>query len=90
MANAARLAPDDSRWPYLLATLAQEQRRLDDGRRLLERVLELETDYLPALIRLGDLERAAGNAEAAKDWYRRALRMAPSSPAANWGLGETA
>ncbi len=90
LANASMLAPDDFRWPYLEATIAQEQRRLPDARRLLEKALELEPDYLPALIRLGDVERAAGDDPKARTYYDRALEIAPGSPAANWGLGQIA
>ena len=90
LANASRLAPDDLRWLYLRATIVQEQRRLDEARTLLERVLEIDPEYLPALIRSGEVESADGNVEAARSAFERALEIAPSSPAANWGLGQLA
>lgn len=90
MINASRLAPADYRWHYFLGTITQEQRRLEEARAALTRALELKLGYLPALIRLGEIERAAGNTDRARRWYLQALEVAPSSPAANWGLGQLA
>lgn len=88
--NAMRLDPEDYRWPYLAGRVAQELNQLDRAADLLGRVLELEPDYLPALIRLGDLELVRQRLEPARRWYEKALEVAPGSPAANYGLGQIA
>lgn len=88
--NAIRLDDADYRWPYLVARVAQENNELDRAAVLLARVLELEADYLPALIRLGDLELSRQALEPARQWYEKALTVAPGSPAANYGLGSIA
>ena len=88
--NAMRLDRQDLRWPYLLARIAQETRHLERATELLTVVLELDPNYLPALIRFGELELELQNLEASARWYRRALTAAPGSPAANYGLAQIA
>lgn len=88
--NAMRLDRQDLRWPYLLARVAQETRQLQHAAELLAVVLELDSSYLPALIRFGELELELQNLEASAHWYRRALTAAPRSPAANYGLAQIA
>jgi tetratricopeptide (TPR) repeat protein len=88
--NAMLLSPQDYRWPYLLARVAQETIDLERAEDLLTRVLELDPGYLPAFIRFGELELERQNLEAAATWYEQALEMAPGSPAANYGLAQIA
>lgn len=88
--NASRLMPQFHRWHYFLGALTQELRRLDEARQHFGRVLEIDETYLPALIRLGQVETLDNQTEAAKVWYRKALEVLPGSPAAHWGLGQIA
>lgn len=88
--NAARLAPDDGRWPYYLGVLYQNQRRLDDAVKALKRVLELDPQYGPALVRLARVRRLQGRDDLAEPLFRRALERQNLAAAAHDGLGQIA
>jgi len=88
--NARDLMPNFHRWHYFLGVVTQEQRRLDEARKHFMRVLEFDAGYLSALVRLGEVETAAGRPEEAEAWYRRALEVDPQSAAAHLGLGQLA
>ena len=53
----------------------------------LEAALELQPDYLPALLNLGNLHEDGGNRPAAEQAYRRALAVAPGDALALSRLG---
>ena len=65
--NAERLDPSDRQWPYLLARLARQAGDQTLQRRHLERTLELDGDYAPALVALAELEIGGGNTERARE-----------------------
>ncbi|CAN5213866.1 hypothetical protein BH24PSE2_BH24PSE2_02520 [soil metagenome] len=88
--QAAKLAPDEFRWQYLLAFVRQEQGDLDAAIRGYARALELEPGYLPTLLHLGNAELAAGDPEAARRSFTKALETEPRSAAALAGLGRVA
>jgi tetratricopeptide (TPR) repeat protein len=88
--NAQRLAPDDLRWVYYLATLYQHERRLDDAREELLRALELRPRDVPTLLRLGDVELARARADDAARAFNAALAIDGGSAAAHEGLARTA
>ena len=88
--NAWRLAPSDLRWPYLLAGLYQNERRMEEASAAFDAVLELAPGYLPALLRQGNVRLALGEAEPARRLFERALEVDPGSAAARAGLGRAA
>ena len=97
--NAARLTPEDHRWPYYRGVLARAAGDLDaaaeDFRRALALVPRDHADEGVAIfLRLGDVELARGGDEAAKTAYAAALaalpETAPSAAAAHYGLARLA
>jgi tetratricopeptide (TPR) repeat protein len=92
-ANAARLAPDDFRWPYYLARLAQEGGRMAEAEASYRKALELKPGYVPALVHLGEVLLAGNRADEAEAVLRQALggeTAEPGSAAAAAALGEVA
>jgi tetratricopeptide (TPR) repeat protein len=63
--NAWRLAPGDFRWPYFLALLSRLQADWTQADRALTAALDLEPDYLPALVVRAEFELDRGRLEAA-------------------------
>jgi tetratricopeptide (TPR) repeat protein len=88
--NASTLAPSDLRWHYFLGAITQELRRIEEAREHYATVIGLDARYLPALLRLGELERVANRPEEARRWFNEALTIFPKAPAAHWGLGQIA
>ena len=88
--NATRLAPDDFRWVYYLATLDQEAGRLEAAAERYGRALEIEPDSLPALIHLGEVQLSVQSLDEARAALGRALEVDPESAAARAVLGQVA
>ncbi len=85
---AAERSPRDFRWPYLLGYLAQTEGRLEDAIALYERSLAIVPGVSPAYVRLATCYAELGQAARAEWLYREALRVDPTSSAAQAGLGE--
>ena len=84
--NAIALAPDEARWHYYLGVVHQDEGRVEEAFGEFSAANEL-AGYVPALVRLGDLEVARNRPERARAFYERALEAHPSSAAAHYGLG---
>ena len=84
--NAVRLAPDDPRWHYYLGVIHQDEGRTEQALAELATANELQA-YVPALIRLGDLELGSNRPQRARAYYLQALEAHSSSAAAHYGLG---
>ncbi len=89
-ANAARLAPRDYRWTYLLAVLDHQEGRIDQAIGGYLRALELVPSSLPARIRLGEAYLAVRRLDEARAALEGVLESAPASGAALAGLGQVA
>lgn len=85
--NAARLLPQDFRWPYLLGRLAQDQNRFLDAVDHYRKAHKLYPDYVATLVNLGDVHLELDLPEAALENYEAALKLRPNDPAALYGLG---
>jgi tetratricopeptide (TPR) repeat protein len=90
LANAAALAPDDRRWPYLLGAIAQAEGRLDEAAPRLERALELAPGDGATLIRLGQVDFDRNLRASSRRRYEQALANPAFAPAAHFGLGRIA
>lgn len=90
ISNARALEPESFRWIYLGGYLEQLQGRLGPGVELLERALELEPNFLPAILRLARAKLELGETAAARTLFERALELEPASAAAFEGLGQLA
>lgn len=98
--NARRLSPEDFRWLYLLASLQQNEGRLEEAARHFEAALtdspnnptvDLPSAWiLPAWIRLGNVRLDRDEAAAAKAAFESALEVDLESAAAHAGLGKSA
>jgi tetratricopeptide (TPR) repeat protein len=88
--NAARLAPQDFRWPYYLGALLQEAGRLDEAAESYARTLTLRPRELPALVHLGEVYLAQNRVAQASFLFHLALDSTPRAPAALAGLGQAA
>jgi YaiO family outer membrane protein len=73
--------PGNSEARILKARFAYYQGRLAEAEETLGGVLEREPEKLEALELMGDVKMAAGQTPMAHDFYRRALDIAPNSPA---------
>jgi tetratricopeptide (TPR) repeat protein len=90
LTNAATLAPQDPRWPYLLGVIAQMEGHVDVAAGHLEQALALHPGDGPTLVRLGQVELDRGRPADARRQYEQALAVTAMAPAARFGLGRIA
>ena len=88
--NAATLAPEDYRWPYLLGVLFSQERRLGDAEFWLSRTLATRPEYIPTLLRLGEVLRLQGRLEEAAVIFRQAEQTPDAQAFVYYGLGKIA
>lgn len=88
--NANRLLPGDLRWPYLMGTIYEHDRELDQAARWYEVARAADARYLPTLLRLGDVRALQGDLAAAKALYEDALKLDPEAAYTHAALGKLA
>jgi tetratricopeptide (TPR) repeat protein len=88
--NARKLAPDEIRWPYYLASLYKSRGETDKAEAALKRALEIRPDDLATLIWLGRLHLDQGRPEDAEPLFAKAFAIAPRTVAVLAGLGRVA
>lgn len=93
--NAHRLAPRDFRWLYLLASLEQNEGRLEDAATHFAAALEHAAQLPPpwrraAWIRLGNVHLSRNAPTPADEAFEQALRVDAEAAAAHAGLGKAA
>ena len=88
--NAADLAPQDARWPYLLAHLRKSRGEPAKALADFTRALELQPNDVPTLVWLGRLYLDQGQPEQAQPLFERARAVAPNEVAVLAGLGQAA
>jgi len=88
--NASRLDPQSFRWPYYAGYLGQEDGDAETAERDYQHALTLKPGFIPALLRLGDLELTMDHPDAAKQYFTRAALQPVPSAAALTGLGKVA
>ncbi len=87
--EAYELDPGFHQAHYRLAISWQNLGEPDSALVALNRVTEIQPDYLPAYIRRGDILRREGFPEEAREEYRRGIRVDPRADEAWLGLGAT-
>lgn len=87
--QAARLAPTDSRWPYL-AGLALRTLAPNEALEEMARAETLEPRLAAFYVQYGDTLLQAAEPEQAKQRYERALQIAPQMAFAHFGLARVA
>ncbi len=88
--NARKLAPRDTRWPYLLAHLYADASRLPEALRTFEAVHALNQDDAPTQIYLAQLYFQSGEMDKAQALFEKAKSNKEAQAAALAGLGKTA
>ncbi len=91
-AIASRLDPQDYRWVYYEVLLAEERGQDAPQSSLLEKVLQLKPDFVPALQRRADIFLKQGEFEKAALYYEKAQGAAggQNSPQARFGAARVA
>ena len=84
------LEAKNAHWPHLLATLLAGYGRLDEALPLRESAVELDPEYLPARLRLGDVLLKSNRVKAAQAVYEDVLLRSPTDPFARLGLARCA
>ena len=85
-----RLEPGEARWPHLEANILAGFGRLDDALPLWQRASTLAPDYVPARLRLGDVQLKANQIPASQQTYMEVLRLDAGNPYALLGLAKGA
>ncbi|HVS12854.1 MAG TPA: tetratricopeptide repeat protein [Thermoanaerobaculia bacterium] len=90
LANAATLAPAQPRWPYLLGTLRQLERRWGEAEGAYRKALELDPADLPALARLAEALLQQERWDEADALFARLEDEAAFAAWGLWGRGRAA
>ena len=88
--NAERLDPESFLWPYYLGALHQSAGDMEAAASSLERALAKERDDPPALLRLGEVRLALGDAAGAREHFGALLGDGRFAAAGHFGLGRSA
>ena len=89
LAEAARLDSADARSTYLLSRIAHYRGDAADERRQLDRTCGRDPTYVTARLRIGFLELAEGNLDAAESHFRMAIEIREDDADGWEGLGRT-
>ncbi len=81
-----QLEPANARWPHLQASIMASFGRMDEALPLRQQAVALAPDYLPARLRLGDVQLKSNRIADAAQTYAEVLRRAPGEPYALLGL----
>ena len=88
--NAARLAPKDFRWNYLLGKLDQQQGDAAAAIRRFQAAGSLQPQFVAVPVNLGNIYLELNRLDEAKASFTKALELQPGSAAAYYGLGQVA
>jgi tetratricopeptide (TPR) repeat protein len=88
--NAARLQPDDPRWPYYLGLLYRAKGQGSDAVGALQRAHSLEPDEPTTMIRLAQIYLDQGRVDEAEPLLQSARSRTPRSVPVIAGLGQVA
>lgn len=81
-----RAEPNNPRWNHCLASILAGFGQLEAASPWFSRTIELAPDYLPARIRLGDIQLKLNDLETARKTYEQARQREPNHPHVLFGL----
>ena len=87
---ASELDPKNAKWPHHSAFLCQLMGNNEAAVRFLERTIELSPDYLPAVLKLADINYKSGRADIARKGYQACLQISANNRYALLGLARIA
>ncbi len=90
LANAQQLDPQNPRWPYYRAVVAQRRGDFAAAKGFLQHTLELRPGDVPSLLRLGRLALEEHNLDDAEQLFQEALLDPAATAYAHYGLGRVA
>jgi tetratricopeptide (TPR) repeat protein len=85
--RAHQMEPKSFKWLYYWSSLLLKQKSMEEALRVLASAVQLEPEYLPTRLRLGEALVETGKSEAAEKVYEGILRDYPDSAEAYYGLG---
>lgn len=85
--RAHLLAPGAFKWLYYWGSLLLRERKMGEALPLLTSALRLDSEYLPARLKMGEALLGAGKTEEAGKIYAVILRDYPGTAEAYYGLG---
>ncbi len=90
LVNAARLAPAEFRWAYMLGTVRQERGDLEAARSNLKAAHDLDPEDRAVVLRLAQIEFELGALDASESLFRDVLEAPGFGAAVHYGLGRIA
>lgn len=81
-----RVDPSEPRWSYYLAHLRRDTGDMGETVMWLQQTVEINPDYRPAWLQLGDMALKSARFETARNYYEECLRLLPGDPYARIGL----
>ena len=87
--EAQKLDLNEFRWSYFLGCLLEYTDPVEAADQL-RRAVELDPEYAPARIRLGQVLETIGESDSAGEHFERAVQLSPSNPLGFFGAGRLA
>ena len=78
--------PTEPRWSYYLAHLRRDSGDMGETTLWLQQTVEINPNYRPAWLQLGDMALKSARFERARNYYGECLRLLPGAPYARIGL----
>jgi tetratricopeptide (TPR) repeat protein len=88
--RAAAFEPDEIRWRFYLGLVLAGRGDWDGAAAELARVLSVQPEHVPALLRRADADRRRNRFGAARAGYERVIELAPGTAQAHCGAGQVA
>jgi tetratricopeptide (TPR) repeat protein len=86
--RAHQLDPRSFRWTYYLAMVLAAQAKYDQAIATLQQALQLDSEYLPARLKMGEYLATEGRPDDARKVYENIVRQHPESAQTYYALGQ--
>ncbi len=81
--NVLSLDPKNVQARYNMAQIAEQRGQPERAQQALEQALQYDPNFTPAIVRLGTMAYANGEPLVARDYFKRALKLAPDDVTAH-------